>query len=75
MLQKGFNYRLLPGNPTGVMIRSLRLFSRSIPENDIRELHAKYLKVDKPGANSIQLWYPPIWRHPRNSPCGERGRL
>ncbi len=56
------NYRPLPGNPYGVMIRPTCLFSRSIPEKDIEALHAKYLRVDKEGANSIQVWYPPIWR-------------
>jgi hypothetical protein len=56
------NYRPLPGNPHGVMIRPHCLFSRSIPETQIKELHEKYLMVDKPGANAVQVWYPPIWR-------------
>jgi hypothetical protein len=54
------NYRPLPGNPHGVMIQPHCLFSRSIPENEINDLHAKYLMVDKPGANTLQVWYPPI---------------
>jgi hypothetical protein len=56
------NYRPLPGNPHGVMIRPKSLFSRSIPTDDIEGLHAKYLRVDKQGANTLQVWYPPIWQ-------------
>ncbi len=56
------NYRPLPGNPNGVMIHPVCMFARSIPEKNIEELFTKYLKVDKPGANAIQTWYPPIWR-------------
>ena len=56
------NYRPLPGNPNGVMIQPISMFSRSIPQKDIETLHAKYLRVDKEGANAIQTWYPPIWR-------------
>ena len=56
------NYRPLPGNPNGVMIRPTIMFSRSIPEKNIEILHKKYLAVDKQGANSVQTWYPPIWR-------------
>ena len=56
------NHRPLPGNPHGVMIRPICMFSRSIPEKDIQELHTKYLRVDKEGANMLQTWYPPIWR-------------
>lgn len=56
------NYRPLSGNPNGVMIQPVSMFSRSIPEQDIDALYKKYLKVDKQGANTIQAWYPPIWR-------------
>lgn len=56
------NYRPLPGNPHGVMIRPTSMFSRSISENDIEDIHKEYLHVDKKGANTIQTWYPPIWR-------------
>lgn len=55
-------YHPLPGNPNGVMIHPTAMFSRSIPENDIEEIHQKYLIVDKEGANTLQIWYPPIWR-------------
>ena len=56
------NHRPLPGNPHGVMIHSTSMFSRSIPENDIEDIHKKYLRVNKKGANMIQPWYPHIWR-------------
>jgi hypothetical protein len=56
------NYRPLPGNPHGVMIRPVCIFARSIPEKDIEGLHRKYLWVDKEGANCLQTWYPPVWR-------------
>lgn len=58
------NHRPLPGNPHGVMIRPTSMFSRSIPENDIKEIHRNHLRVDKEGANTLQTWYPPIWREP-----------
>ncbi len=54
--------RLLPGNPHGVMIYPTSMFSRSISQHDIEELHKRYLRVDKAGANVLQSWYPPIWR-------------
>lgn len=56
------NYRPLPGNPNGVMIRPITMFSRSISEDDIEELHKRYLRVAKVDANVLQTWYPPIWR-------------
>lgn len=56
------NHQPLPGNPHGVMIRPTCLFSRSVATNDIEALHAQYLRVEKPGANTLQVWYPPIWR-------------
>ncbi len=56
------NHRPLPGNPHGVMIRPTSMFSRSISEGDIKEIHKNHLRVDKEGANSLQTWYPPIWR-------------
>jgi hypothetical protein len=56
------NYRPLPGNPNGVMIRPTNVFSRSIPTDQIDELFKKHLQVDKEGANTLQVWYPSIWR-------------
>ncbi len=56
------HYRPLPGNPNGVMINPISMFSRSIPEKDIKEIYKNYLRVDKDGANTLQTWYPPIWR-------------
>lgn len=58
------NHRPLPGNPNGVMIHPTSMFSRSIPENDIEEIHKNHLRVDKEGADCLQTWYPPIWREP-----------
>ncbi|MDH5180067.1 MAG: hypothetical protein OEZ39_11360 [Gammaproteobacteria bacterium] len=58
------NHRPLPGNPNGVMIHPASMFSRSIPDDDIEEIHKNYLRVDKEGANCLQTWYPPIWREP-----------
>jgi hypothetical protein len=56
------NHRPLPGNSHGVMIHPISMFSRSIPEKEIEALHSNYLKLDKDGANTLQTWYPPIWR-------------
>jgi hypothetical protein len=56
------NYRPLPGNPHGVMIRPVCMFSRSVSEKEIESLHSKYLKLETQGANTLQVWYPPIWR-------------
>jgi hypothetical protein len=50
------------GSPHGVMTHAVCMFSRSIPKEEIAGLHAKYLSVDKEGANVLQDWYPPIWR-------------
>lgn len=58
------NHRPLPGNPNGVMIHPRSMFSRSISDDDIEEIHKNYLRVDKEGANCLQTWYPPIWREP-----------
>ncbi|WP_020674699.1 hypothetical protein [Geopsychrobacter electrodiphilus] len=60
------NYRPLPGNPNGVMIRPTVMFSRSIPTTDIEDLHKKHLRVDVDGANCRQDWYPSIWRSSPN---------
>lgn len=56
------NYRPLPGNRNGVMIRPCSMFSRSIPGEDIKGLYERYLRVEQDGANVLQTWYPPIWR-------------
>lgn len=55
-------HRPLQGNPHGVMVRATVMFSRSIPENQVEDLHKKYFFVDQQGANELQPWYPPIWR-------------
>jgi len=56
------NFRPLPGNPNGVMIRLTTMFARSISDDDIQDLYPKYLQTETPGANVVQTWYPPIWR-------------
>ena len=58
------NYRPRRDNPNGAMTHPTSMFARSIPENDIEEIHKNYLRVDKQGANTLQIWYPPIWRKP-----------
>lgn len=58
--------RPLPGNSNGVMIHPTCMFSRSIPEKDIEQIHKQYLFVNKSGANTIQAWYPSIWREQSN---------
>lgn len=63
---KGFivaNYRPLPGNSSGVMIRPTVMFARSIPSAEIERIHANYFRVDVADANVLQDWYPSIWRH------------
>jgi len=52
----------LPYNQNGIMTRVTSMFSRSIPEDDIEDIHKKYLQVDKEGANVQQVWYPEIRR-------------
>lgn len=56
------NYRPLPNNSHGVMIRPTVMFGRSIQKDDIPELFEKHFRVDVKGANCVQDWYPPIWR-------------
>lgn len=56
------NYRPLPGNPHGVMIRPTVMFARSLPTSDIERLHTEHIRVDTAGANVLQSWYPAIWR-------------
>ncbi|CDZ77315.1 hypothetical protein BN59_01598 [Legionella massiliensis] len=59
------HHRPLPGNHNGVMIHPTCMFSRSIPEGDIEQIHKQYLLVES-GSNTIQTWYPPIWRDQPN---------
>lgn len=58
------NYRPLPRNPHGVMIRPVSMFSRSIGENIIDEVFQSQLCIEENGANTRQDWYPPFWRKP-----------
>lgn len=52
------NYRPIPGNRNGVMIRPTAMFSRSIESEEAENLFNTYIKVEKDGANCIQNWYP-----------------
>lgn len=56
------NYRPLPRNKHGVMIRSNAIFSRSIKKDKIEQLFKKYIAIDEAGAVSLQEWYPPLWK-------------
>ena len=58
------NYRYVRSDSDDVMVYPISMFSRSIPDNDIEEIHKNYLHVDKERANTLQVWYPPIWRKP-----------
>lgn len=58
------NYRLARSDSDDVSVYPTSMFSRSIPDNDIEEIHKNYLHVDKERANTLQTWYPPIWRKP-----------
>lgn len=44
------------------MIRPTVMFAQSINETDAQDLFKKYIYVNKNGANTLQMWYPPIWR-------------
>lgn len=52
------NYRPLPGNRYGVMIRPTAMFARSINQVEAEGLFRTYIRVDKKEANCIQHWYP-----------------
>ncbi|MCY3741489.1 MAG: hypothetical protein OXH00_10750 [Candidatus Poribacteria bacterium] len=55
------NYHSLRGDAEKIRLSLTSMYSRSIPEDDIEEIHRNYLRVDKKGANTIQTWYPSIW--------------
>lgn len=42
------------------MLNSTTMFSRSISEDVAKALYNEYIRVDKLGANHLQLWYPDI---------------
>lgn len=52
------NYRPIPANSFGTMIRPKAMFSRSISNDEADILFTEYIKVEKQGANCIQNWYP-----------------
>ena len=58
------DYRYMRGNPDGVVIRSISMFSRSIADDDIKDIHENYLRVDEKGADTLPTSYPAIWHKP-----------
>lgn len=56
------NYRPLPNNRNGVMIRTVVMFARSIATEAIEPIFDAHFRVDIDGANLRQDWYPAIWR-------------
>lgn len=64
------NFRPLPGNQHGVMIRPTVMFGRSIAEESIEAIFDEHLRVEMEGANCVQPWYPPIWRPAPESMVG-----
>lgn len=63
------NFRPLPRNPHGVMIRVTVMFGRAVPQAAIEPLYREHLQVPVDGANVRQDWYPD-WR--RSSSRGPR---
>ena len=61
------NYRPLPNNPNGVMIRETVMFGRAIPSDSIEAIYNEHLRVDIAGANVRQDWYPRIWERPSST--------
>ena len=71
------NYRPLPNNPHGVMIRETVMFGRAIPSDAIEAIYDEHLQVDIAGANVCQDWYPRIWKRPSSGQglCDRRPML
>lgn len=42
------------------MLNSTTMFSRSISENEAKNIYSDYIQIDIQGANTIQFWYPDI---------------
>ena len=62
------NYRPLPNNPHGVMMRMTVMFGRAIPGDSIETIYDEHLRVDIAGANVLQDWYPRLWERPSLGP-------
>ena len=43
-----------------LILNSTTMFSRSIAEEEAKDIYSNYIKVDIQGANSVQFWYPDI---------------
>lgn len=66
------NFRPLPDNQHGVMIRETVIFGRGIPSDAIDALFNEHLRIDVNGANVRQDWYPPLWQRPSTHGPRER---
>ena len=55
------NYRPLPNNPNGIMIRTNIQFGRSISKNRARSIVKKHFSGLPEGSYSQQSWYEQIW--------------
>ena len=55
------NFRPLPGNPHGVMIRSTIEFARSIANEHAQRLVEAHIRNVPRDSWGFQLWYEPIW--------------
>lgn len=58
------NYRYVPSDSGDVKVHPASMFSRSISDDDIENIHKTYLHIDQERANTLQTWYPPIWSKP-----------
>ena len=56
--------RSLQNNPNRQLLSPTSMFSRSIPSEDIDEIFGNYLHVDEKDDNTLQTFYPAIWRKP-----------
>ncbi len=55
------NFRPLPGNPHGVMVRTTMEFARSISEQKARSICESVLADAPKGSWLLKPWYDPIW--------------
>ena len=57
-------YQSLNEGPNRRSLRPISIFARSIPSEDIDEIFGNYLRVDEIDNNTLQTFYPVIWRKP-----------
>ncbi|MDD2829000.1 MAG: hypothetical protein PHW18_05440 [Sulfuricurvum sp.] len=53
------HHRPSPWQPD-YMLNSTTMFSRSISDDEAKNIYSQYIQIDTLGANHIQLWYPNI---------------